>query len=434
MKRNGFTLVEMLVILIFLSLIFLFAVPSTINMLKKSEDDKYNVFLNDVYLATEAYLEKNKDDYPSLSMDGVKTYIYMKDLVDEGLISTNLINPKYCVDDVCSPKKIAECTDKTCSVDDYTIIVTKDEDGKYVYSFKQGIAEECEYSVGQEFTFDYTGNVQTFKTPCSGNYKIEVWGAQGGYSSSNTSDTRGGYGGYSNGMISLSANSYLYIGVGGQGKSCNVYGTSIGGTTTCGNDGGFNGGGSTRQYVENTYYGSGGGATHIATQNGQLSELSSYTSNLLIVAGGGGGASRYQPSGVSYNARGGDAGGHIGSVATYTNLDRSVSCTGGTQSSGGTGSDTSGQGFGHGGNLTAYVGPGGGSGYYGGGTSEVLSCGGSGYIGNSLLTNKKMVCYNCATSNEVATKTESNTCHNSTATADCSKEGNGYAKITYLGE
>ena len=133
MKKNGFTLIEMIVILIFLSIITLMAVPNITNMIKKGEEDKYNLFLSDVFLATEAYLEKNKDDYPYLNVEGAETYIYMKDLVDEKFVSTNLVNPKYCVENECSSKKIATCTSDECVVDDYTIIVTKDEDGKYNY-------------------------------------------------------------------------------------------------------------------------------------------------------------------------------------------------------------------------------------------------------------------------------------------------------------
>ena len=45
-----------------------------------------------------------------------------------------------------------------------------------------------------------------------------------------------------------------------------------------------------------------------------------------------------------------------------------------------------------------------------------------------------MYCYNCTTSSEEATKTISTTCTNKNATEKCSKQGNGYAKITYLGE
>lgn len=44
-----------------------------------------------------------------------------------------------------------------------------------------------------------------------------------------------------------------------------------------------------------------------------------------------------------------------------------------------------------------------------------------------------MTCYNCETSNEVATKTISVTCASEEPKADCAKIGNGYAKITYLG-
>ena len=31
-----------------------------------------------------------------------------------------------------------------------------------------------------EWTYSYTGNVQTFTVPYDGNYKLEVWGEQGG--------------------------------------------------------------------------------------------------------------------------------------------------------------------------------------------------------------------------------------------------------------
>ena len=66
--------------------------------------------------------------------------------------------------------------------------------------------------------------------------------------------------------------------------------------------------------------------------------------------------------------------------------------------------------------------------------SKDMSGGGSGYIANPMLSSKKMVCYNCTTSNNINTKTESNECHNGEPTEDCAKEGNGHARITYLGK
>ena len=76
---------------------------------------------------------------------------------------------------------------------------------------------------------------------------------------------------------------------------------------------------------------------------------------------------------------------------------------------------------------------GGGGGFYGGGAIEHGPAGGgSGYIGNPLLTNKSMYCYNCTESLEESTKTISTTCTSKTPTENCSKQGNGYAKITLI--
>ena len=82
----------------------------------------------------------------------------------------------------------------------------------------------------------------------------------------------------------------------------------------------------------------------------------------------------------------------------------------------------------------------GGAGLYGGGASngdigvhgDSGGDGGSSYIGNALLTNKLMYCYNCTESSAVTTKTISTTCHSSTPTENCAKEGNGYARITLI--
>lgn len=82
---------------------------------------------------------------------------------------------------------------------------------------------------------------------------------------------------------------------------------------------------------------------------------------------------------------------------------------------------------------------GGGAGFYGGFSyqgietkSDAAGAGGSGYIGNSLLTEKSMYCYNCQESSEESTKTISTTCTSATPTANCAKQGNGYARITLV--
>ena len=293
---------------------------------------------------------------------------------------------------------------------------------------------ECEgESIGNQtiWNYDYSGGEQSFTSLEQGKYKIEVWGAQGGTiaKSTNLNSLYGGYGAYASGVLEMDKGEKLYINVGGQGTACLKYGTSTSGSATCGSDGGYNGGGSTRQFIQNTYYGSGGGSTSISLKNGTLANLSTNISNILIVAGGGGGASSYIPSKVQYASNGGSAGGYIGSVSTSIELDRTTVCLGGTQTSGGTGDGGTGA-FGIGASVSSYVGPGGGSGFYGGGTSETKSCGGSSYIGNSRLLDKVMYCHNCAESNDSEIKTISTTCVSITPTENCAKQGNGYVRIT----
>ena len=267
----------------------------------------------------------------------------------------------------------------------------------------------------ESWTFNFTGSAQTFTIPHNGVYKLETWGAQGG--SYNTT-YYGGYGGYSTGEIYLNKNDVLNIYVGGMATSA---------------QGGFNGGGTGATITGNS---GGGGATHIATVTGVLSSLSSKTDNILIVSGGGGGS--FYETGTG-GAQGGAGGGYIGNSGLYKN--RSIPY-GGTQTAGGTCADSSSLSgsFGKGGTWTDYS-TGGGGGYYGGaaGGTDVsdhndygTGSGGSGYIGNSELSNKSMYCYNCESSSNTATKTVSTTCVSSTPTTNCAKQGNGYAKITYV--
>ncbi len=259
--------------------------------------------------------------------------------------------------------------------------------------------------------YDYSDSEGVFTVPISGTYKLEVWGAQGG----GWFHVTGGYGGYATGQITLSKNDKLYINIGRFGE----------------NKG------------ENTNYiiPAGGGATYIALSSGKLSTFKNNLSSLLIVAGGGGGSEWA----FGY---GGSGGGFIGSAGGKgkENTMESITPTaqGATQTSGGTSTSIDSRSnstniyngtFGQGGYSIGGDGGGqGGNGFYGGGASDYAGGGGggSGYIGNSLLTQKVMYCYECTESTEENTKTTSTTCKSETPDESCSKEGNGYAKITLI--
>lgn len=214
-------------------------------------------------------------------------------------------------------------------------------------------------------TFIFTGDYYAWTTPLTGDFTLEVWGAQGGVRSGG-----GGLGGYSKGTLNIASGTILYIYPGGSGVY-NASGLSAGG---------FNGGGNSASGGE--AQGGGGGATHIATTVGQLSTLSGSSSSVLIVAGGGGGSDN--------NSSGGSGGGATGTTGTTNPTYNGTPGSGGTQAAAGcatTNATTCGA-FGKGGLGGNSYGAGGGAGWYGGGGGWYDSGGGggSGYLAATLTS------------------------------------------------
>lgn len=263
---------------------------------------------------------------------------------------------------------------------------------------------------GDILNFDYTGTVQTVTLP-KGTYKLECWGAQGGYSSSNSGIEvgMGGKGGYSAGTITLNQKTLIYIYTGGVG--------SISGNGKA--DGGFPNGGSS--WASSTSEGAGGG--------GGSSDIRIGTDSLyarVIVAGGGGG-------GGEDNETGGYGGGE----------------TGGTSGSGTPGSQTASSGYFGIGGHTSYDGGGGGGGWYGAypaggqttpatgssGSDTSGSPGGSGYVYTSATaSNYPSGCLLNSSYYLSAAKTiAGNTSFTSpTGSSETGHSGNGYCRITVI--
>ena len=111
----------------------------------------------------------------------------------------------------------------------------------------------------------------TFTAPADGTYKLQVWGAQGGYRSSST---YGGKGGYSVGTITLTKGTNLYVYVGGAGGNSSTNQGSV-------QAGGYNGGGYRYGYK------GGGGATDIRFVSGSWNDSASLLSRVIVAGGGG---------------------------------------------------------------------------------------------------------------------------------------------------
>lgn len=281
------------------------------------------------------------------------------------------------------------------------------------YDLTQNIPTKI--AAGDILNCPYSGTYKTITLP-KGTYKLECWGAQGGYRSSSS---YGGLGGYSVGTITLtqkSTSAYLYT-----GGSGNTGGTS----------GGFNGGGSRSSYA------GGGGASDI-----RIGSTSLYAR--VIVAGGGGSDGATSKHGMY-------GGGTTGGTTTEyygTGGGGGTQTAGGTGSSSASGSGTSGTygAFGVGGRgyyaSNGYAGAGGG-GWYGGagsypdgsGDDDRGGGGGSGYVyTSSTASNYPSGCLLDASmyltdANTIAGNASMPSTSGST---EIGHSGNGYVRITVI--
>ncbi len=302
-------------------------------------------------------------------------------------------------------------------------------------------------------TTPFSGQYQEFNVEMSGTYKIQLWGAQGGFI------FNGGKGGYTEGSIYLTKGTQLYIYVGG---------------TTINATGGYNGGGNggSNSATDRRYGYGGGGATDVRLVSGSWVDIKGLNSRIMIAAGGGGDAYRYHTENSGgYNSKGsGGSGGGLEGYEGYV-ISSSNWSTAGNRGTGGTqikpgytlSLTTNIASLGIGGS-TPETGAGGGGGYYGGGSSHIGGSGGGGgssYIsghegciaidasGSPLVdsyttladsihlsgykfTNTYMVDGN-GYFWDTEKRTLVNQYDNTGTTTQAGQSGNGYAKITYLG-
>lgn len=262
----------------------------------------------------------------------------------------------------------------------------------------------------------YSGTYKTITLP-KGTYKLECWGAQGGY---NTNIAAGGKGGYSVGTIECLEDCVFYCYSGGKGVAATTNGSTA--------NGGFNGGGACK--ASNWGRASGGGGSDI-----RINSTSLYAR--IIVAGGGGGsvglssnmATEYTTT-IGYG--GGTSGGDGGAVSGTSQ----GAGTGGKQTSAGSNSTSSGTGgsFGNGGGYGSTNCSGGGGGWYGGAGGSAPG-GGSGYVyTSSTASNYPSGCLLDSSMYLTAAQTKAgNTSFPATTSGnETGHSGNGYVRITVI--
>lgn len=153
----------------------------------------------------------------------------------------------------------------------YLHVLTKDTDGNTTETISSPVNVISSASTNYSTANSTSNPYYTFTAPANGTYKLQVWGAQGGYRSSST---YAGKGGYSIGNVKLTKGTKLYVYVGGQGGNTSSLTSGV-------VAGGYNGGGYRYGYK------GGGGATDIRLKSGTWNNSTSLLSRIIVAGGGG---------------------------------------------------------------------------------------------------------------------------------------------------
>lgn len=156
-----------------------------------------------------------------------------------------------------------------------SISVGKIENNSYSSTYTNYTKTEIPSNTTGEF--DYTGSYSKYEIKETGYYKIECFGANGGYAVGNgTIRGKGGKGGYTSGIIQLNQGETLWVYVGGHGTD------AVAGKDSTN---GYNGGGlGTEDHYDDDAAGAGGGSTDIRLVSGKWDNFKSLKSRIMVAA------------------------------------------------------------------------------------------------------------------------------------------------------
>lgn len=120
MKIKGFTMIELLGVFTVAGIILLIAIPQITSLLKTSNEQEYEAFLNNIYIATEAYVEDQNIKVEQNST----TEIALIQLVSSGFLKSTLVNPN-------NNKKVSESPNA-----DKKVIISINEDNILEYELE----------------------------------------------------------------------------------------------------------------------------------------------------------------------------------------------------------------------------------------------------------------------------------------------------------
>lgn len=94
MNTKGFTLIELIAIILILAAIFLVSFPNFINTASMDEEKKYEDMIENLCLAGKSYIYANMENFTELSTIGSTIEISIEELIVYGNVDSDLTNPK----------------------------------------------------------------------------------------------------------------------------------------------------------------------------------------------------------------------------------------------------------------------------------------------------------------------------------------------------
>jgi len=116
MKKNAFTMVELLAVIAILGILFLLGFATLTSVLDKSKEQAYQLQLKEMKDATMSFIAENSGKISELWTVGTPYKITLKTLHERGFIELPIRNAR---------------TDKNFVPEDVEIIITKLENGTY---------------------------------------------------------------------------------------------------------------------------------------------------------------------------------------------------------------------------------------------------------------------------------------------------------------
>lgn len=93
MNNKGFTLIEMLMVVLILGMLTLLLVPTINSLIERNENDNLKFMQESIKIAAQNYASDNKFElFNTCDDNGIK--VTLEQLVDEGYLSSPIKNPK----------------------------------------------------------------------------------------------------------------------------------------------------------------------------------------------------------------------------------------------------------------------------------------------------------------------------------------------------